>query len=52
VLVLLAADSFRFDEVRDFGDRHCLRGSLGQIEAKHLLSLERAHASRLGRFGA
>ncbi len=52
VPVLLAADSCRFDEVRTFGERHCLHGGLGQLEAKYLLPLALAHAGRLAKFGA
>jgi 2,3-bisphosphoglycerate-independent phosphoglycerate mutase len=52
VPVLLAADSCRPDEVHSFGERPCLRGGLGQIEAKYLLPLALAHAGRLAKFGA
>ena len=52
VPVLLAASSCRVDEATAFGERHCLRGGLGQIEAKYLLPLALAHAGRLAKFGA
>lgn len=52
VPVLLAADTCRPDEVTEFGERHCLRGGLGQFEAKYLLPLALAHAGRLQKFGA
>lgn len=52
VPVVLAADSCRTDEVRQFGESHCLRGGLGQFEAKYLLPLALAHAGRLQKFGA
>jgi 2,3-bisphosphoglycerate-independent phosphoglycerate mutase len=52
VPVLLAAESCRPDEVRSFGERPCLRGGLGQLEAKYLLPLALAHAGRLAKFGA
>jgi 2,3-bisphosphoglycerate-independent phosphoglycerate mutase len=52
VPVLLAADSCRPDEVKSFGERPCLRGGLGQLEAKYLLPLALAHAGRLAKFGA
>jgi 2,3-bisphosphoglycerate-independent phosphoglycerate mutase len=52
VPVLLAADSCRPDEVGSFGERPCLRGGLGQLEAKYLLPLALAHAGRLAKFGA
>jgi 2,3-bisphosphoglycerate-independent phosphoglycerate mutase len=52
VPVLLAADSCRVDEAESFGERQCLRGGLGQLEAKYLLPLALAHAGRLAKFGA
>ncbi len=52
VPVLLAADSCRPDLVQSFGERPCLAGGLGQLEAKHLLPLALAHAGRLAKFGA
>jgi 2,3-bisphosphoglycerate-independent phosphoglycerate mutase len=52
VPVLLAAESCRPDLVESFGERPCLRGGLGQLEAKYLLPLALAHAGRLAKFGA
>jgi 2,3-bisphosphoglycerate-independent phosphoglycerate mutase len=52
VPVVLAADTCRTDEVKQFGESHCLRGGLGQLEAKYLLPLALAHAERLQKFGA
>jgi len=52
VPVLLAAGSCRVDEATGFGERQCLRGGLGQVEAKYLLPLALAHAGRLAKFGA
>jgi 2,3-bisphosphoglycerate-independent phosphoglycerate mutase len=52
VPVLLAAQSCRPDRVESFGERPCLSGGLGQLEAKHLLPLALAHAGRLAKFGA
>ncbi len=52
VPVVLAADTCRPDEVTSFGERPCLRGGLGQIEARNLLPLAMAHAGRLAKFGA
>ena len=52
VPVLLAATTCRPDEVRQFGESACLRGGLGQLEAKYLLPLALAHAQRLRKFGA
>ena len=52
VPVLLAADSCRFDGSQSFGESACLRGGLGQLEAKYLMPLALAHAGRLEKFGA
>ena len=52
VPVVLAADSARFDAVKEFGEEACLRGGLGQFKAKYLLPLAMAHAGRLGKYGA
>ncbi len=52
VPVVLAADSCRPDDVTTFGERPCLRGGLGQFEARFLLPLAMAHAGRLAKFGA
>ena len=50
--MLLASDTCRPDEVKQFGERDCLRGGLGRFEAKYLLPLALAHAQRLQKFGA
>jgi 2,3-bisphosphoglycerate-independent phosphoglycerate mutase len=52
VPVLLAAKTCRPDGATTFGERACLHGGLGQIEAKYLLPLAMAHAGRLAKFGA
>jgi 2,3-bisphosphoglycerate-independent phosphoglycerate mutase len=52
VPVLLAARTCRPDAATRFGESECLRGGLGQIEAKYLLPLALAHAGRLGKYGA
>jgi 2,3-bisphosphoglycerate-independent phosphoglycerate mutase len=52
VPVLLRATSCRFDSVSEFSESGCLRGGLGQFEAKYLMLLALAHAGRLGKFGA
>jgi 2,3-bisphosphoglycerate-independent phosphoglycerate mutase len=52
VPVLLAAKTCRPDAETTFGERACLRGGLGQVEAKYLLPLAMAHAGRLAKFGA
>jgi 2,3-bisphosphoglycerate-independent phosphoglycerate mutase len=52
VPVLLWAKTCRPDSVTEFGEFQCLRGGLGQFEAKYLLMLAMAHAGRLGKYGA
>lgn len=52
VPTLILADTCRTDEVTHFNERSCLRGGLGQFEAKHLMLLAMAHAGRLGKYGA
>jgi 2,3-bisphosphoglycerate-independent phosphoglycerate mutase len=52
VPVVLTAKTGRPDTVTEFGESYCLRGGLGQIEAKHLMTLALAHAGRLGKYGA
>jgi 2,3-bisphosphoglycerate-independent phosphoglycerate mutase len=53
VPVLLASrKNGRPDRETHFGEDACLRGGLGQFEAKHLLTLALAHAGRLAKFGA
>jgi 2,3-bisphosphoglycerate-independent phosphoglycerate mutase len=52
VPTLILADTCRTDEVVRFSERTCLRGGLGQFEAKHLMLLAMAHAGRLGKYGA
>ena len=52
VPTLLWAKTARPDGVVEFGESHCLRGGLGQFEAKYLMSLAMAHAGRLGKYGA
>jgi 2,3-bisphosphoglycerate-independent phosphoglycerate mutase len=52
VPTLLAADTCRFDGSESFGERQCLRGGLGQLEAKYLMPLALAHAGRLEKYGA
>jgi 2,3-bisphosphoglycerate-independent phosphoglycerate mutase len=52
VPVVLVASTCRPDSVTEFGESYCLRGGLGQFEAKHLMTLAMAHARRLGKFGA
>ncbi len=52
VPVVLSAKTVRPDTVTEFGESYCLRGGLGQFEAKYLMTLAMAHALRLGKYGA
>lgn len=52
VPTLIWAKSCRPDGVVEFGESYCLRGGLGQFEAKYLMSMAMAHAGKLGKFGA
>lgn len=52
VPTLLWAKHCRPDGCTAFGESECLRGGLGQFEAKHLMTLALANAGRLGKYGA
>ncbi len=52
VPTLLSAKYCRTDGCERFGESECLRGGLGQFEAKYLMTLALANAKRLGKFGA
>jgi 2,3-bisphosphoglycerate-independent phosphoglycerate mutase len=52
VPTLLWAKNCRSDSTQAFGESECLRGGLGQFEAKHLMTLALANAGRLGKYGA
>ncbi len=52
VPTLIWAKTCRSDGVVEFGESYCLRGGLGQFEAKYLMSLAMAHAGKLGKYGA
>jgi 2,3-bisphosphoglycerate-independent phosphoglycerate mutase len=52
VPTLLVSDCCRQDGLTEFNERSCIRGGLGQFEAKHLMTLALANARRLGKFGA
>ena len=52
VPTLLWAKNCRTDQCEKFGESECLRGGLGQFEAKHLMTLALANAGRLGKYGA
>ncbi|MEQ8855056.1 2,3-bisphosphoglycerate-independent phosphoglycerate mutase [Gimesia sp.] len=52
VPVLLSAENARFDGCQSFGEAECIKGGLGQFEAKYLMSMAMAHAGRLEKYGA
>ncbi len=52
VPLVLASATCRPDQSTHFGEADCLRGGLGQIEAKYLMPLALAHAGRLLKYGA
>ncbi len=52
VPTLIWAKTARQDSVVEFGESQCLRGGLGQFQAKHLMTLAMAHALRLNKYGA
>jgi 2,3-bisphosphoglycerate-independent phosphoglycerate mutase len=52
VPTLLWAANCRTDACQKFGESECLRGGLGQFEAKYLMVLALANAGRLGKYGA
>ncbi|MBX6364871.1 MAG: 2,3-bisphosphoglycerate-independent phosphoglycerate mutase [Gemmatimonadetes bacterium] len=52
VPVLIASPWTRGRDQEGFGETACLRGELGILESKHLMTLALAHAGRLTKFGA
>ncbi|MDC0935001.1 2,3-bisphosphoglycerate-independent phosphoglycerate mutase [Pirellulales bacterium] len=52
VPTLLWAKNCRTDACETFGEAECVRGGLGQFDAKHLMTLALANAGRLTKFGA
>jgi 2,3-bisphosphoglycerate-independent phosphoglycerate mutase len=52
VPILLAAATCRPDGVDRFGERACLRGSLGRFPAVDIMPLALGHALKLAKFGA
>lgn len=52
VPTLLVSECCRSDDSTEFSERACLRGGLGQFEAKYLMLLALANAGRLSKFGA
>ena len=52
VPTLLYSPHARPDGITEFGERACLRGSLGILPAKHVLPIAMGHAHRLAKYGA
>lgn len=52
VPLLLYSRRVRPDGLLEFGERSCLRGSLGVIPATHVIPLALANAGRLAKYGA
>jgi 2,3-bisphosphoglycerate-independent phosphoglycerate mutase len=52
VPTLLVSDCCRPDGLTRYAERECIRGGLGQFQAKHLMTLALANAGRLGKYGA
>ncbi len=52
VPVLLYARHVRADNIAEFGERACSRGSLGVVPATHIMPLALAHAGRVAKYGA
>jgi 2,3-bisphosphoglycerate-independent phosphoglycerate mutase len=52
VPTLLVSKFCRTDGCQRFGEAECLRGGLGQFEAKYLMTLALANAGRLAKYGA
>jgi len=52
VPTLLVSDCCRPDGHTTFGENTCVRGGLGQFEAKYLMTLALANAGRLSKYGA
>lgn len=52
VPLLMYGKYVRPDGIAEFGERACLRGSLGVFPAKHILPIALANAGRVAKFGA
>ncbi|HJQ82265.1 MAG TPA: 2,3-bisphosphoglycerate-independent phosphoglycerate mutase [Lacipirellulaceae bacterium] len=52
VPTLIAGKFCRTDGCQKFGESECLRGGLGQFDAKYLMTLALANAGRLTKYGA
>lgn len=51
-ILLWAPDTHMRDMVTGFGERECMKGTLGQFPATDLMPLALAHAKRLEKYGA
>jgi 2,3-bisphosphoglycerate-independent phosphoglycerate mutase len=52
VPVLLYSPYVRSDGIAEFGERTCGRGSLGTIQATHIMPIALANALRITKYGA
>lgn len=52
VPLLLYSKYCRPDDISTFGERACAKGSLGQLNAKHIMPLALANAGRVAKYGA
>jgi 2,3-bisphosphoglycerate-independent phosphoglycerate mutase len=52
VPTLLYSKNVRSDGIAEFGERACLRGSLGVLPAKHVMLIALANAGRVAKYGA
>jgi len=52
VPTLLVSNCCRPDSCQQFSETECIRGGLGQFEAKYLMTLALSNAGRLGKYGA
>ncbi len=52
VPTLLYSNQVRADGILEFGERACLRGSLGVIPAKNIMPIALANAGHLAKYGA
>jgi 2,3-bisphosphoglycerate-independent phosphoglycerate mutase len=52
VPTLLYSKLVRPDDIAEFGERACARGSLGVLPAKHIMPIALANAGRIAKYGA
>ncbi len=52
VPVLIYSRYCRADQIGEYGERACMRGSLGRLRSKELMAIALANATRLTKFGA